>query len=122
MGLSKPDNAGLEHAISTQRRLRGRGGILIRERIPDEGLALLQAVDVDLPQGIRSRRQVGACRDIHFPVWDYRRAEFDSVSRCIAAVRSAVRKVSRVIRCVIPGERGARGRSFACIVQVDSPG
>src|SRR5580658_6286677 len=50
---------------------------------------LLQAVDVDLAPRIRNRCQIGTCGDIHFPICDHRRAEFDSVSRRVAAVRGA---------------------------------
>ena len=100
-----------------QRGLRGRGGILIRERTRNEGVDLLQAVDIDLAPGIRNRRQVGACRDIHFPICYHRRAEFDAVSRRVAAVRGAAIELSRVIRRVIRGQRGAGWGNIACILQ-----
>ena len=82
---------------------------------------LLQAVDVDLAPRIRNRRQVGACRDIHFPICDHRRAEFDSVSRRVAAVRGAAIELSRIIRRVIRDERGAGWRSFGLHSAADSP-
>jgi len=47
--------------------------------------------------GIRDRRQVGACRDVHFSVCEQPgELKFDAVSRRVAAVRGAAIELSRV--------------------------
>jgi hypothetical protein len=114
--LGKPGNCWMRTRDFDREGVCRRSGNLIGERTRN-GFDLLQAVDVDLAPRTRNRRQVSACRDIHFSICDHRRAEFDAESRRVAAVRGAAIKLSREIRRVIREQRGAGWRNHACILQ-----